>query len=172
MNMRDLIPWGRNERSSVPGPYRNEEMSPFLTLHREMNRLFDDMFSRFDSPMASFLERKPWPSLEVVETDKDIRISAELPGMDEKDVEVSFSDDVLTIKGEKKAQIDDKDRQFTERFYGRFERRIPLPLQVESERAEASFDNGVLTVTLPKSPQAEARTRRIAVSGKTKDTKH
>jgi HSP20 family protein len=92
--------------------------------------------------------------------------------MDEKDVEVSFSDDVLTIKGEKKAQIDDKDRQFTERFYGRFERRIPLPFQVESERAEASFDNGVLTVTLPKSPQAEARTRRIAVSGKTKDTKH
>jgi HSP20 family protein len=110
--------------------------------------------------------------VEVVETDKDIRIAAELPGMDEKDVEVSVSDDVLTIRGEKRAEIDDKERHFSERYYGRFERRIPLPFEVEDDRAEASFENGVLTVTLPKSPEAEAKTKRIAISGKAKDRKH
>jgi HSP20 family protein len=174
MNMRDLIPWGRNERSSsVPGAYRGEEVSPFLTLHREMNRLFDDVFSRFDSTLPSVFNQMPaWPSVEVIETDKDLRIAAELPGMDEKDVEVSVSDDILIIRGEKKAEIDDKERHFSERYYGRFERRIPLPFEVEDDRAEASFENGVLTVTLPKSPKAEAKTNRIAISGKAKDSKH
>jgi HSP20 family protein len=171
--MRDLIPWGRNERSSsVPSAYRGEEVSPFLTLHREMNRLFDDVFSRFDSTMPSvFNQISAWPSVEVVETDKDIRIAAELPGMDEKDVEVSVSDDILIIRGEKKAEID-KERHFSERYYGRFERRIPLPFEVEDDHAEASFENGVLTVTLPKSPKAEAKTKRIAISGKARDSKH
>lgn len=174
MNMRDLIPWGRNERSSlVPGAYRDEEISPFLTLHREMNRLFDDAFSRFDSTLPSvFNQMSAWPKLEVVETDKAIRIAAELPGMDEKDVEVSLSDDILTLRGEKKAEINDRERHFSERYYGRFERRIPLPFEVEDDHAEASFENGVLTVTLPKSPKAETRTKRIPISGKAKDSKH
>ena len=174
MNMRDLIPWGRNERSSsVPSAYRGEEVNPFLTFHREMNRLFDDVFSRFDSTMPSFFERSTaWPRVEVVETDKNVRIAAELPGLDEKHVEVSVSDNVLTIRGEKKTHIDDKERHFSERYYGRFERVIPLPFEVEDERAEASFENGVLTVTLPKSPRAAAKMKRIAVTGKAKDTKH
>jgi len=174
MNMRDLIPWGRNERSSsVPSSYRSEEVSPFVTLHREMNRLFDDVFNRFDSTMPSVFTRMPsWPSVEVVERDNDVRVAAELPGLDEKDVEVSVSDDVLTIRGEKKAQIDDKERHFTERHYGRFERVIPLPFEVEDERAEATFENGVLTVTLPKSPKAETKMKRIAVNSKANDTKH
>jgi HSP20 family protein len=138
-----------------------------------MNRLFDNVFSRFDSTMPSvFNQMSAWPSVEVVETDKDIRIVAALPGMDEKDVEVSVSDDVLTIRGEKKAEIDDRERAFSERYYGRFERRIPLPFEVEDDRAEASFENGVLTVTLPKSPMAEAKTKRIEISGKAKDSKH
>jgi len=174
MNMRDLIPWGRNERSSsVQSGYRNDEVSPFLTLHREMNRLFDDVFSRFDGTMPSFFNRMPvWPSVEVVESDKDIRIAAELPGLDEKDVKVSVNDDVLTIRGERKTEIDDRERHFSERYYGRFERVIPLPFEVEDDRAEASFENGVLTVTLPKSPKAEARTKRVAINSKDKDTKH
>jgi len=174
MNMRDLIPWTRNERSSsIPSAYRNEEANPFLTLHREMNRLFDDVFNRFDSTVPGLFNRLPaWPSVEVVETDKDVRIAAELPGMDEKDVEISVTDDVLTIRGEKKAEIDDKDRHFSERYYGRFERSIPLPFEVEDDRAEASFENGVLTVTLPKSPKAEVKMKRIAINGKAKNTQH
>ena len=101
-----------------------------------------------------------------------MNIRARLPGLDEKDVEVLVSDDVLTIRGEKKAQTEDRDRGFSERYYGHFERRIPLPFEVEEDKAEASFENGVLTVTLPKSPNADARMKRIAITGKSKNTKH
>jgi HSP20 family protein len=171
MNMRDLIPWGRNERSSVPSTYRGEEANPFLTLHREMNRLFDDVFSRFDAPSMLGRSAMAWPSVEVVPSEKDVRISAELPGLDEKDVEVLVEDDVLTIHGEKKAETDDSERGLSERYYGRFERVIALPFEVESDKAEASFKNGVLTLTLPKSPKAQEKAKRIPIGGKTA-TKH
>jgi HSP20 family protein len=174
MNVRDLIPWGRSERpSSVPEAYRGDEVSPFLALHREMNRLFDDVFSRFETGLPSAFGRMGgWPSVEVVDGESSLRISAELPGLDEKDVEILVSDDILTIRGEKKSRVDDKERHFSERFYGRFERRIPLPYEVEEDRAEASFANGVLTVTLPKSARAEARTKRIPLNAKREDVKH
>ncbi|WP_134495552.1 Hsp20/alpha crystallin family protein [Microvirga pakistanensis] len=173
MNMRDLIPWGRSERSMVPSTLRGEEISPFMTLHREMNRLFDDMFNRFEPGMPSLLGRMPgWPNIEAVETDKDVRISAELPGMDEKDIEVLVDEDVLTIRGEKKAETEDKERRFSERYYGRFERVIPLPFAVEDDTVEASFNNGVLTVTLPKSAKAQEKAKRIPVNGKAKGAKH
>ena len=165
MLMRDLIPWGRNARAPAPGV--RDEVSPFLTLHREMNRLFDDVFSRFESGSPSLFRSMPaWPSVEVVPSDQDVRVSAELPGMDEKDVEVLVDDDVLTIRGEKKAETEDKDRRFSERYYGRFERVIPLPFPVDEDKAEASFQNGVLTVTLPKSAKAEDKGKRIAIGGK------
>ncbi len=169
MNMRDLIPWGRSERtSSVPESYRGDEVSPFLALHREMNRLFDDMFSRFETGMPSLLGRRGWPSIEAVETDKDVRVSAELPGMDENDVEVLVDEDVLTIRGEKKAETEDKERRVSERYYGRFERIIPLPFAVEQDKIAASFNNGVLTVTLPKSEKAQEKAKRIPVNAKGK----
>jgi len=166
MSVRDLIPWGRN-RSSVSSTMSGDEVSPFLTLHREMNRLFDDVFNRFDTGMPSLLGRMPggsWPSVEVNATDKDVRVSAELPGMDEKDIEVLVDEDVLTIRGEKKAESEDQDRRFSERYYGRFERSVALPFAVEEDRAEASFKNGVLTVILPKSPKAQNRAKRVAIN--------
>ena len=170
MALRDLITRGRDQ-PSVPSR-RGEEMSPFLTLHREMNRLFDDVFSSFGNT-PSLLGRLPaWPSVEVVQSDKDIRVSAELPGLDEKDVEVLVDDAVLTLRGEKKAETEDQERRFTERYYGRFERVIPLPFAVEEDKAEASFNDGVLTVTLPKSAQADDRAKRIAIGRKAEDTKH
>src|SRR5215213_4296529 len=105
MALRDLITWGRDQ-PSVPSR-RGEEVSPFLTLHREMNRLFDDVFNNFGAP--ALVGRTPaWPSVEVVQSDKDIRISAELPGLDEKDVEVLVDDDVLTIRGEKRSETQDQ----------------------------------------------------------------
>jgi HSP20 family protein len=172
MNMRDLIPWGRNERSSVPGSLRSDDVSPFMTLHREMNRLFDDVFNRFESVPSLLGRMSAWPNVEVTASDNEARISAELPGLDEEDVEILVSDDVLTIRGEKKAETEDRERGFSERYYGHFERRIPLPFEVEEDKAEASFENGVLTVTLPKSPNASARVKRIAITGKSKNTKH
>jgi len=175
MAVRDLIPWGRN-RSSVPSTTRSEEVDPFVTLHREMNRLFDDVFNRFDPGRPSLLSRMPgwsggWPNLEVNASDKEVRVSAELPGLDEKDVEVFVDDDVLTIRGEKKSETEDKDRHFSERYYGRFERSIALPFEVEDDKAEATFSNGVLTIALPKSAKAQEKTKRIAVNAK-RDTKH
>jgi HSP20 family protein len=169
MNMRDLIPWSRNG-SRTPSLFRDGPASPFLALHREVNRLFDDTFRNFDVPSQvgpSLFGRLPsWPNLEISETDKELRVAAELPGLEEKDVEVLLADGVLTIRGEKKAEVDDKERQFSERFYGSFERQVPLGVEVEADKVEASFKNGVLRVTLPKSAAAEAKVKRIAVNGK------
>ena len=169
MNMRDLIPWGRSQQA--PTRFR-EEGDPFMTLHREMNRLFDDVFRGFD--MASFGgmgRMSGWPNVEVTETDKDVRVSAELPGLDDKDVEVLINDGILTIRGEKKSDIEDKERAFSERYYGRFERRIPLAWEVDQDKVEASFRNGVLTVALPKSAPTSSPIKRIAINS-TDSTKH
>lgn len=163
MNVRDLIPWGR-ESNPAPAVYRNEQTSPFLALHREVNRLFDEAFRDFGAP-SLFARMPAWPSVEIAETDKEVRVSAELPGLEEKDVEVLMEDGVLTLRGEKKSQVEDKARQFSERFYGRFERRIPLGFEVEEDKVAAEFKNGVLTVTLPKSEKAQAKAKRIAING-------
>jgi HSP20 family protein len=169
MNMRELMPWSRNQQA--PSEYRDDAGS-FMTLHREMNRLFDDVFRTLAPPMSGFGRLSGWPNIEVAETDRDVRISAELPGMEEKDVEVFMSDDVLTIRGEKTSEASDKDRRFSERSYGRFERRIPLGWEVDESKVEAAFKNGVLTVVVPKSEAASSRVRRIAIKGQKADTKH
>jgi len=166
MAMRDLIPWSPGGDVAV----RRGEDSPFLTLHREMNRLFDDVFRGFDlSPFGSdrFFDRIAgnWPSVEVSETDKEIKVTAELPGLDERDVQVELANGVLAIAGEKKTEIEDKDRLFSERHYGRFERRIPVE-DVDEANISAAFKNGVLTVTLPKVAPAQSKVKRIAINGK------
>ncbi|MBQ0819922.1 Hsp20/alpha crystallin family protein [Microvirga sp. HBU67558] len=171
MNMRDLIPWGRNQQTT-PSRYR-DEADPFMTLHREMNRLFEDVFRGFDmAPLGSMNRMATWPHVEVVDNDKDVRISAELPGLEDKDVEVLMGDGVLTIRGEKKSAIDDKERAFSERHYGRFERRIPLAWEVEEDKIDASFRNGVLTVTLPKAAETRPEVKRIAINRAGDETKH
>src|SRR3546814_5339123 len=88
------------------------------------------------------------------ETDKEIRVTAELPGLDEKDVEITVEDGALTLRGEKRSEVEDKDRGYSELSYGRFERRIGLPKGVDRDQANATFRNGVLTVTLPKTEAA------------------
>jgi HSP20 family protein len=164
MAMRDLIPWKRGRDVSV----RGGEDHPFLTLHREMNRLFDDAFRGFElTPFSSdrFFDRVGgnWPSVEVSETDKEIKVTAELPGLEEKDVHVELANGVLAIAGEKRTETEDKDQRFSERSYGRFERRIAVE-DVDENNISAAFKNGVLTVTLPNAAQAQAK--RIAINGK------
>jgi len=145
---------------------RGEEGNPFLTLHREMNRLFDDIVRGFDvAPFASdrlFDRAMGWPNIEVSETDKEVKVIAEVPGLEEKDVELELANGTLAIRGEKKTETEDKDRLFSERYYGRFERRIPVE-DVEQDKAAASFKNGVLTVTLPKAPTAQPKVKRIPI---------
>lgn len=169
MTIRDLIPWGRQE-SGTRLPIFNERRgdSPLLTLHREMNRLFDDLLPGWDLPALGSTGRNwSWPSVEVREADDAIRITAELPGLSERDVELSVDDNVLTIRGERHEEKDDRSRGFSERFYGQFERRIALPSGVETEKAKADFRDGVLTVTLPRNAEASNR-RRIPISGETR----
>jgi HSP20 family protein len=164
MSVRDLIPWTRNAAPPAPSLPR-ETGSPFLTLHREMNRLFDDVLGGFGGlpPLAS--RGFGWPHVELVEADGALRLSAELPGLDENDVELLIADGVLTLKGEKRAETADAARGYSERSYGRFERSIALPVPVEEDKVEATFRNGVLTVTLPRAAEAPERRRRIAING-------
>jgi HSP20 family protein len=138
----DLVPWGRNR--SMVAPRFSDEGSPFLALHREMNRMFDDFARGFglDMPARSGMMGN-WPHLEVGETEKEVRVTAELPGLNEKDVEVSLSDGMLTIKGEKKSESDNA--WYSERWHGRFQRALPFGSDVDPDKVSAAFRNGVLT---------------------------
>ncbi|MBP1847373.1 HSP20 family protein [Rhizobium petrolearium] len=167
MSVRDLIPWNRNNGNQVPSILRDDDRDPFLSLHREVNRLFDDVFRGFGSSLPSFANGSAftagWPNVEISDTDKEIKVTAEVPGLEEKDIEVLLNDGVLTLRGEKRSETEDKDRQFSERYYGRFERRIPLGIEVKDDQVDARFKNGVLTVTLPKSEKAQSQVKRIAI---------
>lgn len=167
MAIRDLIPWSRQD-NRLPLPVsaeREQATHPLLTLHRQIDRLFEDAFRSFALPAFGSDHALDWPHIELSETDKDIRVTAELPGLNEKDVDVSIEDGALTLRGEKKAEVEDKDRGYTERSYGRFERRIALPRGVDNDHATATFRNGVLTITLPRSEAADENIRRIPING-------
>ena len=164
MHMRDLIPWGR-QSSTAPMQYQTQD-NPVTGFRRDVDRLFDDLFRGSLPGLGRTLA--VWPNVELSETDREIRITADVPGMSEKDVELLMEDGILTIRGEKKSETEDKDRGYSERYYGRFERRVALPSNVDEGGASATFKDGVLTVTLPKSAEAE-RGRRIPING---DTRH
>jgi HSP20 family protein len=163
MGIRDLVPWTKGHQLLT----RQEPFDPILTLHREMNRLFDDVFRGF-GPLGRvgnpLMEGQfTWPRLELSETDKSVTVTAELPGLSEKDVQVEIANGVLSIRGEKKAERSDDSKFVSERYYGSFEREISLE-GVEEDKAQANFKNGVLTVTLPKSEQSNRNVKRIAIN--------
>ena len=167
MALKDLIPWNRGRDVTVR---RGETPILFLSLQREMNRLFDEAFQGLDLAPFGISDRffgggASWPNMEVAETHKEIKVIAELPGLDEKDIDVHLANGVLSISGEKHAETEDKDRLFSERYYGRFLRRIPLE-DVDEYKVTASFKKGVLTVTLPKSALAVDRVKRIQIQSK------
>jgi len=160
--IKNLLPtvWRRSET-----PLRRAEEHPFLALHREMDRMFDDFSRGFD--LSPFDGGRSWgaftPSVDVREDEKEVTVKAELPGMEEKDIEVNLADNGLTIKGEKKAEKEEKgkDNWYRETRYGAFHRFIPLPEGLDREKVDARFKNGVLTVTLPR--LEEAKSKKIAV---------
>ena len=162
-------------------PYRGGSLlgggiDPLFSLHRDMNRLFDEVMGG-GLPFAGGQAGQGGQGqiinahMNVSETENEICISTELPGVKEDDIDVSLNDDMLTIRGEKRSEVEDKSRAFSERTYGRFERRIPLGWDVEEDKVNASFRNGVLTVTMPKSAKSAVKARRIAINRDT-DTKH
>jgi HSP20 family protein len=154
MALRSLVPsrWTGRRDAETGG------LTPFMQLHHEIDRLFDDMCRGFGS-FAPFEAR--WPAIDMAQTDDKLIVRAELPGMSERDVEVSLADGTLVIKG--KHQEESKEKLYSERVTGEFERRIALPFQVQDEGVHASFDNGLLTIELRKS--AAVQSKRIPISG-------
>lgn len=187
MSFKDMIPWrrGRQEvpvqrmdegRSGAVDTYGDIGLAPLL---RQTEDLFDRLFQGFGGslfphggfgsfPHGGFLsERDSVPSLQLdmSETENAFHVSAELPGVDEKDIDVSISAGALTIRGEKRSERKEEqgDVYRMERSYGKFERTLLLPGEVDEDRIEASFRRGVLDITLPKSEAAREQVKRVPV---------
>lgn len=162
-------------QTTAPAPFQ-----PFESLRREVDRLFNDFergnwlrsFGRFAFDPEAFSRRElRWgnvPAMDIAEKDHEYEVTAELPGMDESNIEVKLSNGMLTIKGEKKEEKEEKRKDYylSERRYGAFERSLRVPEGVDAEKIEATFKNGVLTVRLPKTPEAQKKEKTIAVKAK------
>ena len=155
MNLRSLIPFRGSSSPMRP------EMNVFGTLHREIDRLFDDFTRGFGATGMQAMSNLV-PSIDASETDKEIVITAELPGLERKDVEVSLDDNILTIRGEKKIEAEQKDDKsknvhVSERAYGLFYRMLELPTGIDPSTVQATMSKGVLKVTIPKPTRSEAK---------------
>lgn len=156
-----IIPRTRKEERSLA----QRGGDPFNYLRHQINRVFDDFWG------------EPWlaprrgtmigfePQVDITETDKEVKVCAELPGVEPKDIDVSVEENTLTIKGEKKYEREENEKgQYRmERSYGSFERSVLLPAEVDDSKAKAEFKNGVLRLTLPKRPGAETRRKKIPI---------
>jgi HSP20 family protein len=155
--------WEMARELTVWKPFR--ELTPFRDferMRREMDRLWDSFFET--GPRAG--EAGEWiPSLDMAETKNELIIKAEVPGIDPKDIDISLSDGLLTIKGEKKQEREEKEEDYhlTERTFGTFARAIQLPTEVQSDKIEATYKDGVLRITLPKSEEAKRKQIKIKV---------
>ena len=161
----------------APAPARPPAADTWPSLRREMDRLFDRFSGSF--PMPSWRRMFDWepamhsestfsfaaPSVDVAEDDKAYKITAELPGLEEKDIEVSVAGDMLVLKGEKKQESEKKEKNYhmTERAYGSFQRAFALPDGVDRAKIAADLAKGVLTITLPKTAEAQKPAQKIAV---------
>jgi HSP20 family protein len=157
------------------------EWEPLDTLRRQVDRMFEDFGrgfglwrpfggSLFDMRPSWAMEEGPAksPAVDLVEKDKEYEISAELPGMDASNIEVKLSNGVLTIKGEKQEEKEEKKKDYylSERRYGSFQRSFQLPEGIDEEKIEANFDKGVLTIKLPKGAEAQKPEKKIAIETK------
>ncbi|MGI9356904.1 MAG: Hsp20 family protein [Rhizobiaceae bacterium] len=139
------------------------------SLHREFDRMFDELRERFpalsgddEADDNGFLV----PKLDVKETDSQITISAEIPGVEEADIDVTAEDNVLTLTAEKKTDRDEEEEGYRliERSYGKFMRTIPLSFEIDAEKVQADFKNGVLSIGIQKPPEAETKAQKIPLS--------
>jgi HSP20 family protein len=164
------------EQSKVPAQQENKAMSnPLEALHQRIDRIFNEFGSGFGFPKSFWDEgmRMPsvWgdagvmPSLELHDTDGKVTVTAELPGVDEKDINVSVDDQMLTISGEKKSEVEHKDgdRYRSERSYGKFSRSVSLPFAIDPGKVDARFDKGVLTLKIEKPAEAVHKAKKIEI---------
>ncbi len=155
-------------KTNVPMNPPSSSLDPLLQLHREIDRLFDDTFRGFGFPTLA-MPRWPsdWPgllkpALDIQETDKQYKIALEVPGVEEKDIQITLDNDVLLVRGEKRQEQETKDGGFhrVERSYGSFQRALNLPTDANQDTIKAAFKNGVLTVTIDKRAQAAGQRGR------------
>lgn len=162
--MADLLPDWTKERA---GLFRRDLEGYLAGVQRDMDRLFGDLSGRFQTGMgdAERFVRKFVPSVNIAETDTEITVRAELPGLEAKDVEVSVAEDHITIQGEKKVEKNSKQENIhlMESAYGAFKRVIALPENVDFAKVEAVFKNGVLTVTMPKKPETAKTSKKVEI---------
>ncbi len=160
MGIKDIVPWTRNRRDIS---LRREEPSLF----RGMERMFENFLA--ESGLEPSLLKERWdafsPRIDISEDKKEVVVTAEVPGMDENDFDISVNNDSLTIHGEKKAEKEEKKENYyrMERSYGAFHRTVALPCEVDVDRVEARYRKGVLKITLPKLPEDKQQRRRIEV---------
>lgn len=166
MQISDLIPWGR-DKEKTPTNENGNGANPLVSLQRDINHVFEDFWNRVESGWTG---RNDFvgafgPSTDVTETDKSVEVSIELPGMTQDDIDISLSSDAMTVRGEKKIEHEEERKgvYMSERSYGSFYRTVPLPAGVDADKADATFKNGVLTVSLPKTPEAQAKVKHIPV---------
>lgn len=158
----NLTPYRRNQpgRAGLGVSPGNFAGGSLFDLHRQMNSLFDDLFGREGQGGQVQQGLGSAPALEVHQSQDKVEITAELPGVKEEDIELMVEDGVLTLRGEKRSTRKDEERGYSERSYGRFERSITLPTNIDEDKCSAEFRDGVLTVTIPKSEERQ-RGRRI-----------
>ncbi len=170
-SLKNLIPFKRDRKGTVSKPTTTSSgQHPLVQMRSEMDRMFDLFFadpfgnnwtrslSDFGSWYGDFSPASFAPTIDIADEKKHLRVTAELPGMEEKDIHLTVHDDSLSICGEKKVEETSEEDGYyrTERSYGSFERTIPLPVEVDTERAEATFKKGVLSIRLPKTATARA----------------
>jgi HSP20 family protein len=171
------VPVTTDSKTEAP-PTAMQMWRPFESLRREVDRLFDDFhmspfrlpFRRPAFDIEPFWAPESWvavPAVDFVERDNAFEVHADLPGLDEKNIEVKVANGVLTIKGEKEENKEEKKEDFhmRERRFGSFERALRIPDGVDTDKIEAAFKKGVLTVTLPKTAEAQKPVKKIEVKG-------
>lgn len=158
MNLNSLVPWPRS-RGNVAARFTND--SPIVAMQREMDRVINDFFRGTDEPLHRAAQ-VGWPRVEVRENGKEFKVYAELPGLEERDVEITYADGIVTLKGEKRHE--EETALYSERWSGSFERQIVLSDEVDPDNVKATFKNGVLTVILAKKAEAQRQVKRIAIN--------
>lgn len=169
MAIGDIVPWrwgGLRRWEPEERPFESFRRD-IETLHREMDRLFEVMWREGagTSRLPEWTRGELAPQLDVNEDDKAFHVKIDLPGMDQKDVDITMSDRTLTIRGERKEDKETKEKEYyrRERAYGAFRRTIEIPAAVDATKIEAKFSNGVLTIELPKTKEAQEKVKHIEV---------
>jgi HSP20 family protein len=168
MTMQDITSFGR-QQTPAPAFWHDYEAFPFATFRRGFDRLFDNLFRKPAYDLSGYVPFSGvfanWPVVAVKDLDNKVLVTAEVPGLTPNDIELFFDNGLLMIRGEKKGEKDEFG--YSELFYGKFERQIPLPYSVDLEHCVAEFCDGLLTITLPKFAEVENK-KKIPIKVETR----